>query len=174
MLSVANSKEQKTAVDEGDVELIDHLRILWKWKWLIVSGTLIATLLAFAITSITPRTYKATVTLLATESKIPPPQAQGGGTSNAWISPETFEAILKSQSLAAETIHHFELDKTSSPMTSEKFRQTVLLVETLRATRLLALSAVLPDAKLAADVANFVSQRAVALNTALNQSDTIS
>src|SRR5262245_35191967 len=102
MLSVAKSREQRAVVDEGEVELIDHLRVLWKWKRLIVGGTLTAALIAFAITTITPKTYRATVTLLVTESKIPPPQAQGGGTSNAGLAPETFEAVLKSQSLAAE------------------------------------------------------------------------
>src|SRR5215510_4344611 len=99
MLSVANRREQRAAVDEREVELIDYLRVLWKWKRLIVGGTLTAALIAFAITAITPKTYKATVTLLVAESKIPPPQGQGSVLPRTEISPETFEAILKSQSL---------------------------------------------------------------------------
>lgn len=33
---------------EGEVELIDYLRFMWKWKWLIIGGTLVC-MLAFAV-----------------------------------------------------------------------------------------------------------------------------
>jgi uncharacterized protein involved in exopolysaccharide biosynthesis len=39
---------------------------------------------------------------------------------------------------------------------------------------LLSISAVLPDPQLAADVVNFITEKAVVLNTTLNQSDTVS
>jgi uncharacterized protein involved in exopolysaccharide biosynthesis len=168
----ASKTEEKAVMEEREAELIDYLRVLWVWKWLIVGGSLMAALTAFAVTAATPRIYKATVTLLVAESKIPPPRADGA--TSAGISLETFEAMIKSQSLASATIQHFGLDKKSPPMTPERFLQSILAVEIRRGTKLLALSAVLPDAKLAADVANFVAQKAVALNAALNQSETVS
>lgn len=161
-------------MDEHEVELIDYLRILWKWKWSIIGGTMLFVLIGLVFSMFATKTYKATATLLVAESKIPPPQGAGGGTANAGISPETFEAILNSQSLAAEAIRHFGLEKTSSVMTPERFRRTVISVETRPTARLLSISAVLPDAQLAADVVNFISEKAVALNTMLNQSDTVS
>src|SRR5437660_4991 len=139
-------------MDDHEVELIDYLRILWKWKWSIIGGTLLFVLLGLVFSMSATKTYKATATLLVAESKIPPPQGAGGGATNSVISPETFEAILNNQSLAVEAIHHFGLEKTSPPMTPERFRRIVVSVEARPTARLLSISAVLPDAQLAADV----------------------
>lgn len=32
---------------DDEIELIDYLRVLWKWKWLIVMGTFLCALAAF-------------------------------------------------------------------------------------------------------------------------------
>src|SRR5262245_44174107 len=134
-------------MDEHEVELIDYLHILWTWKRSIIVGTMLFMLIGLVLSMVATKTYKATATLLVAESKIPPLQAVGGGPANSGISPETFEAILNSQSLAVEAIHHFGLEKTSSVMTPERFRRTVVSVETRPAARLLSISAVLPDAQ---------------------------
>jgi len=45
---------------EDEIELIDYLRVLWKWKWLIIGGTLLCVLAAaiYGFTRPVVKTYK--------------------------------------------------------------------------------------------------------------------
>src|SRR5581483_7623098 len=86
---------------------------------------------------------------------------------------ETFEELIKNRSVAAEAIQRFGLTAFAPALTPERFLQRTLGIERRTGANLLAVSIYLPDARQAAAVANFVAQRAVALNTALNQSDTL-
>jgi len=38
---------QNNYYPDDEIELIDYLRVLWKWKWLIISGALLCVLAAF-------------------------------------------------------------------------------------------------------------------------------
>ncbi|MDD5558612.1 Wzz/FepE/Etk N-terminal domain-containing protein [Candidatus Methylomirabilis sp.] len=159
--------------EADEVELIDYLNTLWKWKFLIVVGTLAAVVIAFAVSVRAPITYEATAILLITESKVPRPEA-GAGAPQSVVSPEVFEATIKSQALALQAIQQFGLDKKPFSVTPTEFLNDVVSVKPRRGTNLLTLTAVLPDPKLAADVVNFVAQKAVELNANLNQIDTVS
>jgi uncharacterized protein involved in exopolysaccharide biosynthesis len=171
MTSAAKHREQEVIIAERDVALLDYLQVLWRWKWLIIAGTLLAGLVACVAVALVPRTYRATVTLLIAESKIPPPQ--GGDPAATKISPETFEEMIKNKSVVAEAIQRFGLATRSPTLTPERFLQRHLGVERRTGANLLVLSVRLPDAKQAAETANFVAQRVVELNAALNKSDTL-
>ena len=43
---------------EDEINLIDYLRVLWKWKWLIIAGTLICAIVAAVISLQMPRIYE--------------------------------------------------------------------------------------------------------------------
>ena len=43
---------------EDEIELIDLLRVIWKWKYLIIGGTLVCAIAAMAISSIMPKIYR--------------------------------------------------------------------------------------------------------------------
>ena len=43
---------------EDEINLIDYLRVLWKWKWLIIAGTLICAVAAAVISSQMPKIYE--------------------------------------------------------------------------------------------------------------------
>ena len=43
---------------EDEINLIDYLRVLWKWKWLIIGGTLICAIVAAIISLQMPRIYE--------------------------------------------------------------------------------------------------------------------
>ena len=43
---------------EDEINLIDYLRVLWKWKWLIMGGTLICAIVAAIISLQIPRIYE--------------------------------------------------------------------------------------------------------------------
>lgn len=158
-------------VGESEIELLDYLRVLVRWKWLILVGTVAVALLTFVATARKPRTYEASVTLLASESRIPRLEA---GEATRVQPPEIFEAIIKSQTLGLETIRQFELDKAPFKLTPARFAADHLSVKALRGTGLITLTATFSEPKLAAGVANFVAQRALEQNAQLNRSDTLS
>lgn len=43
---------------EDEINLIDYLRVLWKWKWLVVAGTLICAVVAAVISLQMPKIYQ--------------------------------------------------------------------------------------------------------------------
>lgn len=43
---------------EDEINLIDYLRVLWKWKWFIMAGTLIAAIIAAVISFQMPKFYE--------------------------------------------------------------------------------------------------------------------
>ncbi len=43
---------------EDEINLIDYLKVLWKWKWLIIAGTLICAVAAAVISSQMPKIYR--------------------------------------------------------------------------------------------------------------------
>ena len=61
MSQPANQSEAvkyKNDYSEGEIELIDIIRIIWNWKYLIIGGTLICALATLVISSILPKTYR--------------------------------------------------------------------------------------------------------------------
>ena len=43
---------------EDEINLIDYLRVLWKWKWLIIAGTLLCAMAAAVISLQMPKIYE--------------------------------------------------------------------------------------------------------------------
>lgn len=162
---------QHTAAGQRDLELIDYLRVVSRRRWLILCGTTAVALVAFVTGIMSPKTYEASVTLLVTDSKIP--RADGTEAVRV-VSPETFEAIIKNQSIAADAIRRFELDRPPLGLTPARFLAEHISIKRFRGTNLIMLTATFANAKLAADVANFVAQRALESNVRLNQSETVS
>ena len=61
---------------EDEIELIDYLRILWKWKWLIIGGTLLCILVAgvYGFTRPVVKMYKvSTLIEIDPQAKLDPP-----------------------------------------------------------------------------------------------------
>ncbi|MDO9528342.1 MAG: Wzz/FepE/Etk N-terminal domain-containing protein [Syntrophales bacterium] len=48
---------------EDEINLIDYLRVIWKWKWLIIAGTVICAIVAGIISLQTPRIYEITTVI---------------------------------------------------------------------------------------------------------------
>jgi LPS O-antigen subunit length determinant protein (WzzB/FepE family) len=61
MSQTANQSEpvrNQTDHPEDEIELIDLLRVIWKWKYLIIGGTLVCAIAAMIISSIMPKIYR--------------------------------------------------------------------------------------------------------------------
>lgn len=50
-------------MEQHEPELIDYLAVLWRWKWLVVGGTLAGLIVAGLVTSMQPRTYRVGATI---------------------------------------------------------------------------------------------------------------
>jgi len=49
---------KKTEYPEDEIELIDLLRVVWKWKYLIIGGTLVCAVAAIVISLIMPKIFR--------------------------------------------------------------------------------------------------------------------
>ena len=48
---------------EDEINLIDYLKVLWKWKWLIIAGTLICAIIAAVISLRMPKIYEVSTVI---------------------------------------------------------------------------------------------------------------
>ena len=48
---------------EDEINLIDYLKVLWKWKWLIIAGTLICVVATAVISSQMPKIYEVSTVI---------------------------------------------------------------------------------------------------------------
>ena len=55
-------EEMPTRLDD-EIDLIDYLRVIWKWKYLILVGTVVCVLIAAGISINTPEVYRVTMIL---------------------------------------------------------------------------------------------------------------
>ena len=52
-------------MEGGEVELIDYLNVLWRWKWLIAAGTLVCVIVAGLVSILLPKTYRIGIAIEA-------------------------------------------------------------------------------------------------------------
>jgi len=48
---------------EDEVQLIDYLRVIWKWKWLIILGTFLCMVVAGVVSFTMPKIYEVSMTI---------------------------------------------------------------------------------------------------------------
>jgi uncharacterized protein involved in exopolysaccharide biosynthesis len=145
---------------------LERLRRHARW---ILGGTLLCMLAAFIISHVRPKIYAATTYILVAESKI------SATSSNNWeysLLP-TYVPLVDNDTLIAQAIQHFHLDGAPYHLTLHRFRQRSYLdVRVPKSTRLLEIDVEFPDARLAADLANYLAESAVELNNQANLLET--
>ena len=62
----------KTEQYEDEIELIDILRVIWKWKYLIIVGTVICGVISASISLSMPKIYRVDMTIQPGILKISP------------------------------------------------------------------------------------------------------
>src|SRR5262249_51191631 len=109
--------------------------------------------------------------LLVSESKITEPDTKISNFVYYELL-RTYETFIFNDSLIKKTIEHFGLEKAPYSLTVERFRRNRMLQVSLQKnTRLLEVSVEFPNARLAADIANFFAAQAVDLNETMNAKD---
>ncbi|OQB23168.1 MAG: cryptic autophosphorylating protein tyrosine kinase Etk [candidate division BRC1 bacterium ADurb.Bin183] len=157
-------------VEENNFTFTDMTRILLKNIRGILAATIIVMLLTAVGSLLMQKKYKASATLLINESKM----GIDGVISN-YFNPRfyyTFEGLVKNKELVRRAIKKFNLDKKPYELSVEAVLENVH-VALVRNTRLINLTVDFPDPILAAEIANFIAQEAVALNMVINNTDAV-
>ena len=48
---------------DDEIQLIDYLRVIWKWKWLIILGTFVCMVVAAAVSFNMPKIYEVSIAI---------------------------------------------------------------------------------------------------------------
>lgn len=150
----------------------DFRVFLRTWKWVILATMLLAVAGAGLPIARAPVLFEASAMLLATSSKIPSVTETERAVQQTSLV-ETYVGIVRSQAIAVHALREFRLDQAPYHYSPEAFLGRVMVVGPVRGTDLLTVRVKLPSAQLAADVANFVADQAVRLNSSLNDRDTV-
>jgi uncharacterized protein involved in exopolysaccharide biosynthesis len=143
---------------------MSYMRSRWRW---IAASCVTATSLAVAISALMPRQYTATARMV-----IEPPGSTDVRASVA-VSPiyleslKTYEEFAASDSLFQKAVDRFGLRTLVGARPIESLKKRVLKTGLLRNTRVLEISATLPDPRKAQELAQFVAESTVALNRSL-------
>jgi len=158
-------------VEQKEIELVDYIKVIWKWKYLIILGTLVSTIITIVISLSLPKVYQATVTFLVTTS----PVVRGPGEpseSRYDLLIETYKGIIKNKSSLLSALEKFNLNKNPQDFSLDNLEK-LISVKTVPNSKLLRLDVELQNPQLAADIANFLADNAVRLNAKLSQGDTV-
>ena len=167
-------------MEEDTIELIDYLRVIWKWKWIIIIGTFVCIVATGAVSFLLPKSYQASVTFMVSEPKMA--EASNFGNAQYFISYplqtylsyplQTYEGIIKNRLLEAKVIERLKLDLPPYEMTLGDINGTIA-VEFLRDSRLIRLKVEFPDPELAQQIANELAILAVDLNKTLTEKESV-
>jgi uncharacterized protein involved in exopolysaccharide biosynthesis len=137
----------------------------------ILAGALACAAGALVVSLYSPKIYRSTTYVLISESKIGSSSRDSDLQQMAML--PTFVPFVDNDELIGESLKQLHLDQPPYGLTPDKFRRKNYLdVRVPKSTRLLELDIEFPDARLAADLANDIAQRAVKLNGRLNTTDT--
>ena len=90
------------------MELKQYMSALWKWKWLIVLATIIATLSSYWATARMPRVYRTTTTLMVGQAiQSTNPNTQDFRTSQQLA--QTYVQLVRRQPILQATIETLQL-----------------------------------------------------------------
>lgn len=145
------------------IEVFRYISYLQKrWRW-IASSCAIALVIAFAATMAMPRAYTATARIV-----VEPPAGADLRSAMA-VSPvyleslKTYEHFASSDSVFRKAVDILELRASLGGMPIESLKKRVLKVGIVRNTRILEISATMPEPRKAQAVANLIAQSTVEL-----------
>jgi uncharacterized protein involved in exopolysaccharide biosynthesis len=164
---------------QGDMDFVEREYTFWdlwtifrKRKNLILLCTATAALGAFVFSFVLPKTFSATATLLISESRV----ADADTRMFSFVYYDllrSYETFATNDYLIQKSIENFGLQNPPYKLSVDKFkRQRFLQIQLPKNTRLLNVSVEFPDARLAADIANFFAVNIISLDEEANAKDT--
>src|SRR5579859_989391 len=138
-------------------------------KW-IVAGTLLSCLTALVVSLFMAKIYQSTTYILFSESKI---EASSQNSMWQYSLIRTYVPFVDSDALIGQAIRDLHLDQPPYDLTVDSFRRHRYLdVDIPKGTRLLEIDVEFPDARMAANLANYLAQNAADFNNQLTLKET--
>ncbi|MGO9261972.1 MAG: Wzz/FepE/Etk N-terminal domain-containing protein [Bryobacteraceae bacterium] len=134
-----------------------------RWKFVLLSAA-VAVALATCVTLTLPREYTATARLVVEPPAGADPRSAMSVSPIYFESLKTYEQFAASDSLFRKALDRFHLRADLGARPIESLKKQVLKVGMIRNTRILEISATLPDARKAHELAQFVAESTVNLN----------
>ena len=142
-----------------------HLRGRWR---LIAAACATALAVTLTVTLLLPKKYTATCKILIESPATGDPRAATVVSPVYLESLKTYEHFAASDSLFRRALNHFQLRKREADESVEARKRSILKVAILRSTKVLEISATLPDARTAHALALYLAEETVKLNRAIS------
>jgi uncharacterized protein involved in exopolysaccharide biosynthesis len=157
--------------DELNPQFTRRLKKLRPYGRKIVAGACGCALVVLIVSFTLPKTYRATTYIMVSESKIGAGSKDSAALQLAML--PTFIPFVDNDALIDDTIKKFRLDGPPHNLSVDRFRRRNYLdVRIPKSTRLVEVNVEFPDARLAADLANALTEGAVEFNDRMNATDT--
>ncbi len=155
---------------DADEHLSRRMEALYHHRKWILGGIILASLTALVVSLFLPNIYRATTYVLVSESKI---EASSQNAMWQYSLIRTYVPFVDSDALIGRAIRDLHLDQSPYGLTVDSFRRHRYLdVDVPKGTRLLEIDVEFPDARLAADLANYLAQNAAGFNNELTMRET--
>ena len=154
--------------DDDEIDLMRYALTIWRHKWLVVGMAGACAAVALGLGAVSPKTYEATVSLIVT-----PPKTGAAGELSPAVSVATFRSLVENQTLAAQVVREFKLDRAPIGLTGRQFLDGCMTIENVRDTNVVTITVRLPDPALAAKVANRYADLAKQLAQRLSQEEAV-
>jgi len=138
-------------------------RVIRRAGIVVLVAALVGGVSGFALASMNPPLYESIATLIVTR---PPTDTRPAPVP-------AFRALLETNTLARAAIVQFHLDKPPYQMDPADFRAGTMQLEEVRNTNFIRVHARLPNPDTAAQLADFIANRAIALSEDINNQQLI-
>lgn len=155
---------------DADYNFSRRIEAIHRHRRWIIAGTALSCLAALVVSLFLAKIYRATTYVLVSESKI---EATSQNAMWQYSLIRTYVPFVDSDALIGRAIHDLHLDQAPYGLTVGSFRRHRYLdVDVPKGTRLLEIDVEFPDARLAADLANYLAQNAADFNNQLTMRET--
>jgi uncharacterized protein involved in exopolysaccharide biosynthesis len=155
---------------DADYNFSRRIEAIHRHRRWIIAGTALACFTALVVSLFLAKIYRATTYVLVSESKI---EAISQNAMWQYSLIRTYVPFVDSDALIGRAIHDLHLDQPPYDLTVGSFRRHRYLdVDVPKGTRLLEIDVEFPDARLAADLANYLAQNAANFNNQLTLKET--
>jgi len=144
---------------------ISYMRLRWK---LVAASCIVALALSAAISLTMQREYTATARIVIELPAGAEPRSVLEVSAIYLESLKTYEQLAANDSLFQRAAEKFQLRAMLGQGAIEGLKRRVLRVGVVRNSRILEIAAILPDAKKAQALAQYVAEQTVALNQSMN------
>ena len=118
--SQAEPVRKQTDDPEDEIELIDLLRVIWKWKYLILGGTFVCAFAALVISSIMPKIYRIEMVIR------PGILSFGEDGKNVYIdTPDNIKALIDTGAFGKKILDNLEESNTTDIPRELHFKVTL-------------------------------------------------